>query len=804
MANFYRFKRAKDIISTMTDYTLTHTNKINDFTAGSAIQTLYEAIATELEKYYYLNVENYKYAIWNSIYQTFGLTRTPELKAFGNVTVTFTAPLDAAYTIPKGTKVVSSDDYYAQTFETLDAYTIPANASYATFPVYCTTGGTYGNIPARVLDTITNVPNLDSITNTEAFQTGKDEESLTETRRKFRGYIQALQRGTVQAIQFGAKNVPNVDGVYVDESIGYVRVYCHDANGDLNKDLQTLVQNEEYYWKPVGIPVEVFPVHKTTMDVNVTIDVPNTSLQTDLLASQVGDMVVKYLNSMSVHDPLVVNDMIQKVMDMNDVGIVDSQVNVMANPDAAIRGGLAVSDTGSIIINEHLYPKSIYEPKDRTIDENYIVSNPEDHDPNEYAPIDDDDVNGNVTSTTTWNINPDPNTEITTGKGTTTSTTPYVNTSSTTPKGTTTTTTVHETTSSTTGNKDTTTSTSLGHGNSLIYPELDFALSNPFWDEPDDDGISSNYVDEAPFTIVTNYDTKTIDYAVADGSSIGMLTDAKGTSVSSIRLRNTDGSRLAITFGDSVKNITVDYFKPKPTTTTTTDKNGNGPDPKTEKPDDTITIALSDDHVYKNFEIYPTADQIYIMDTNDKSKTTFSRKDLTFTRVFSSQKVTLVYTPDGSTIGFLATKNVQKNLTMIYRYDVKGGLESSETKFTSANGELTDVTYNGKGELRETDVYDSTGKLITSTDGDGKNLITTTTSTTTSNDNDDTTTTSNDVPETTTTTTAYPFKYPVPVSGSDAPEDGYLPVYSRYMTAGNELIKAGHVTVSFKINSEEG
>mgnify|MGYP000861551659 CR=1 FL=1 len=43
MADSLRYKKASEVLSTMTDYVLTHTNKVNDFTEGSAIETLLEA-----------------------------------------------------------------------------------------------------------------------------------------------------------------------------------------------------------------------------------------------------------------------------------------------------------------------------------------------------------------------------------------------------------------------------------------------------------------------------------------------------------------------------------------------------------------------------------------------------------------------------------------------------------------------------------------------------------------------------------------------------------------------------------------
>jgi len=85
----FRFKKASEIISSLTDTTLVNTNKVNDFTEGSILKTLYEAFATELETYYYLTTENIKAGVYGSIYEAFGFERQQAKKAYGDVTVYF-------------------------------------------------------------------------------------------------------------------------------------------------------------------------------------------------------------------------------------------------------------------------------------------------------------------------------------------------------------------------------------------------------------------------------------------------------------------------------------------------------------------------------------------------------------------------------------------------------------------------------------------------------------------------------------------------------------------------------------------
>jgi len=112
----FRFKKASEIISSLTDITLVNTNKVNDFTEGSILKTLYEAFATELETYYYLTTENIKLGIYGSIYESFGFSKQDAKKAYGDVTVYFSTALSYDYIIPKGAKITSTNTEYDQEF----------------------------------------------------------------------------------------------------------------------------------------------------------------------------------------------------------------------------------------------------------------------------------------------------------------------------------------------------------------------------------------------------------------------------------------------------------------------------------------------------------------------------------------------------------------------------------------------------------------------------------------------------------------------------------------------------------------
>jgi len=150
-------------------------------------------------------------------------------------------------------------------------------------------------------------------------------------------------------------------------------VYCHDANGDLSSDLQTAVTNELYYWKAAGIRVSVQPVHKTTVDLTIGINVPNTTLQTDDFLAAVKLRMENYLNAYTVGQPVYISDLIQNVMDISDWGIVDTEIEAQANIDDTLSGKTAVDEDSYININGMDVKPQDLQPIDISKDNTYGI-----------------------------------------------------------------------------------------------------------------------------------------------------------------------------------------------------------------------------------------------------------------------------------------------------------------------------------------------------------------------------------------------------------------------------------------------
>jgi uncharacterized phage protein gp47/JayE len=339
------FKRMSDIYSRLVDLTITNTSEVNDFSVGSAMRAIYEAFSIELEQFYILTRENILEAIEDGVYSSFGFIRKSAQKGYGNVQLTFNNALQTAMVIPRGSKFTCSQSVYPQVFETLTDYLVPQGSTTVQIQVFCTLPGTYGNVPANVINNVqTPLLNVRTITNPSSIQTGQDEEPINEMRARFQSYIKSISKATVPAIEYGVRSVSEVAGVYIDEQTGLITVYAHDRNGDLPNNVIAEINSILPNYRPAGIPVNVKAVTKTLVDVTVTVTLSNKSYNTSTFATQISNTISSYLNNMQVSQDLILSDLssIIKYIDRTliyDVSFALPTQNVVTAGSQIIRAG---------------------------------------------------------------------------------------------------------------------------------------------------------------------------------------------------------------------------------------------------------------------------------------------------------------------------------------------------------------------------------------------------------------------------------------------------------------------------------
>lgn len=378
----FEFKDNDSILSDMIDTVMIRNNKVNDFTAGSILRTLLESESLELETLYYLQLENLNHAIDESVLQAFGFEPIEYVHAFGTVTIYFAGTLQKDLYIPQGTRFASSKKAYNQVYSTINAYTASAGSNSIQLTVYCENDnnvGTYGNVPKGTIDSTPDMAGIAYITNEEDFLTGKDAESIEDTRARFRAYIQSLSMGTRQALRYAVMAVPGVEGCAIYESTyGTVVIYAHDANGNLNDDLAQEVVQAVTQYKPAGIQVIIRPIHKTLVNLDVAIDVNYSEYETDEYLDYIKQGIVNYLNTFKVGDMMYLNKVVQYVLD-NNAPIRDVKIKYQVVPDITMRNDAYAPDDSVATVGNWVVTQKYLKDPDIVTNDTYGYPTP--HDP---------------------------------------------------------------------------------------------------------------------------------------------------------------------------------------------------------------------------------------------------------------------------------------------------------------------------------------------------------------------------------------------------------------------------------------
>ena len=321
-------KSANKILTSLITWVSTGTKKITDFSVGSAIRTILEAVALQLEEFYFNLHQAVEHAIESSAYHSFDFDKEQASNATGFILVTFKNQLPQSITIRAGTLFSTPPStspviYY----ETLEDVVIIEGMESASLPVRCTVSGTIGNLPPN---SVTNMVNsnvyIDSVTNTMAFVGGTDEETSVARKARFKEYVKSLQRGTKEAIAYGTKSVPGVAGAWVDDNyIGFVRVYAHDSDGNLPDTLKSEILEVLEDYRAGGIEVEVLPVVTVNTDLTLNL-VLEDHTYIDSIVFGVKGLVENYLNNLQVSENLYLSNLITLITSNYKGAVVNIEV----------------------------------------------------------------------------------------------------------------------------------------------------------------------------------------------------------------------------------------------------------------------------------------------------------------------------------------------------------------------------------------------------------------------------------------------------------------------------------------------
>lgn len=227
-----------------------------------------------------------------------GIEKKVNVKAIG--TLSFTHAAGPTGTIPAGTRVATEPDDAGNFQTALTDTALVFGAGNATLSVTATAqkAGRAGNVDAaaytRILDPLFHTF---TVTNAARFVGGAEDETDEELREQARGFNRSISRGTLAALEYGAKRVATVRTATAseDEQTGLCTIYVADADGNANSAMVAAVQAEIENWRAASSVVTI--VGGTVVNLAITVRLTvRTGVSITALADRVREAVVGATN----------------------------------------------------------------------------------------------------------------------------------------------------------------------------------------------------------------------------------------------------------------------------------------------------------------------------------------------------------------------------------------------------------------------------------------------------------------------------------------------------------------------------
>lgn len=282
-----------------------------------------------------------------------GVERDLGAGAIGAVNLTRPSNAAGAGTILAGTRVATQPDATgAFASFTIDSDVVfgGADLTKTNVAATCTLIGKIGNVDVskvtRFIDSIFD-PSIVP-TNPARFTGGVERESDEELRDRVRGFFLTQARGTIDALDYGARQVPGVDRVSVTvDSSGVVTVFVADAAGNSNATLVAAVQVELENWRDAADVVFVTGGVIVNQAISLTVTV-RTGVDVNAMLSTIRDAIVSRVGRLNPGEILYRDAIAAAARDVDREAIVGVTIVTPAANVAPSANQLIRTNTGII------------------------------------------------------------------------------------------------------------------------------------------------------------------------------------------------------------------------------------------------------------------------------------------------------------------------------------------------------------------------------------------------------------------------------------------------------------------------
>jgi hypothetical protein len=174
------------------------------------------------------------------------------------------------------------------------------------------------------------------VNNADPTAGGEPVETIDAFRERVRAFFVGSKRGTLAAIEFGAKQVPGVDSAEAVEALEsdltparIVRLFIADSSGIASAALALLVRTVLNEYRAGGIQVIVETSSPVIVPISLRLSF-RAGVDTVTLRDQVQGAVVEFINSLGVNKPLQISALYSVLARFRSDGLFVNQGTIVA------------------------------------------------------------------------------------------------------------------------------------------------------------------------------------------------------------------------------------------------------------------------------------------------------------------------------------------------------------------------------------------------------------------------------------------------------------------------------------------
>lgn len=336
-------------------------DRVTDFEVGSAVRTLLEAGAIEIEEFYQRMLGGILDAIPTSLYKTFDFELVSAAAARGVVNVQFGTAIVEPFTIPAGTVFTVSGS--SLKFLSTAPKALGVGDTGADIVVVCAIVGSSGNVGANTILATEgySLPIGSTLTNA-AITSGNDGQTESERKARFAEFIRSLARGPTVSITYAAKTarltnsagnlVEYVSRVGIEEIPGLIKVYIYGSAGlpsdELLAEAQRIVQGYRADdgtavagYVAGGVEARLLPMSERVVDVALHVTLMGGLVGTKVMKDQIATLLAAQFDAITSGDILQVAQLTNAALSLANVlkVVADNNENIVCGASEVLKLG---------------------------------------------------------------------------------------------------------------------------------------------------------------------------------------------------------------------------------------------------------------------------------------------------------------------------------------------------------------------------------------------------------------------------------------------------------------------------------